>query len=375
MVTKADAQVRATLDQIEARPVRPVKWFALVGAAVLVLQVFAWVRWGLSGHMKPAPVFANDGMPRWMLINLQIMQVVNVVASIVIIYWFVIRPLIRERRLSFDGMLVLTWIQLWLLQDPIENWTQNNFAYNSHFANRGSWTSSIPGWVAPDSYKMGEPFLFGLGAYVGGMFLPMLLCCWFMRKVKQRYPRIGVAGLIGVAIAFMTVFLFVLETIWVRTGMYSYLAVVNKLSLWSGHYYQYPLYSCLSWGVFWGLMVSLRYFRNDKGESVAERGVDAVKATPKQRQVLRLLAIIGAANILYAAFYNLPMNVFAPHVDAVPQDVLNRPYLTSGLCGFGAERACPGPAIPVFRQDSAIVTPQGEMVAPPGGVPIQVPAK
>jgi hypothetical protein len=101
------------------------------------------------------------------------------------------------------------------------------------------------------------------------MFLPMLMCCSAMRWARRRYPRIGVGGLILVAVGVMGVFLLTLETVWVRTGQYSYMGVVSSLSLWPGHYYQYPLYSWAAWSVFWGLMVALRYFRNDRGETVA----------------------------------------------------------------------------------------------------------
>lgn len=368
--TRTDEPV---VEALKPRPVRPVAFFAVVGAGFLAVQAYAWLRWGLSGQMVPAPKGPTP-IPGWMETIARITEVLNFVGGLAVIGFFVVRPWIRDRRLSFDGMLVLIWVQMWLLHDPIQNWTQNNFSYNVTFVNLGSWTSSLPGWVAPNSHLMGEPLLWGLGAYAVGMFLPMLMCCAAMRWACRRYPRIGVAGLILVAVAVMGVFLLALETVWVRTGQYSYMGVVSSLSLWPGHYYQYPMYSWAAWSVFWGLMVALRYFRNDRGETVAERGINQVNIGPKRRQAVRFLAVLGLCNIMYVTLYDLPMNFFATHVDAFPSDVQQRSYLTSGLCGLGTDRACSDPRLPIPHQGSAYVSPQGTLVTPDGTAPAQTPA-
>jgi hypothetical protein len=354
---------RAGADPAPPRPTHPVTWFAVIGALVLAVQAYAWSRWALSGQMTPAPAGPTP-IPGWMELLARISEILNFTGGLAVLGWFVLRPWIREKRLTLDGMLVIIWIQMWLLQDPIQNWTVNNFAYNVTFVNLGSWTSSLPGWVAPDSYKMGEPLLWGLGAYAVGMFLPMLLCCALLRKVRQRRPSIGTAGLIGIAVAAMGVFLIILETFWVRTGQYSYMGVVRSLSLWPGTYYQYPMYSWLAWSVFWGLLVALRFFRDDRGQTIAERGIEHLRLTPRRTQAVRFLALVGLCNLMYAFLYCLPLNLFATHVDAFPRDVLDRSYLTSGLCGLGTDRACSDPRFPTPREGSAYVSPDGHLVLP-----------
>lgn len=67
--------------------------------------------------------------------------------------WFgfrwVVRPLVRERRLSFDGMLFVCWSAWYWFWDPFGNYLSITYSYNAWIPNTGSWTNDIPGWNTP----------------------------------------------------------------------------------------------------------------------------------------------------------------------------------------------------------------------------------
>jgi len=94
-------------------------------------------------------------------------------------------------------------------------------------------------------------------------------------------------------------------------------------------------------------MSSVRYFVDDHGNSLAERGIETVKASGLRRAGLRFLAIFGAFSVIVLAFYNIPTAIMAAHSTAWPADTQKRSYLLDGICGQGTDRACPGPGVPI----------------------------
>jgi hypothetical protein len=135
----------------------------------------------------------------------------------------------------------------------------------------------------------------------------VLLANAVMRRAKARWPGLGTAGIIGVAMVFCMAFDFVLETIWMRLGIYTYAGSIRWLTLFSGHYYQFPIYEVVFAGGMFTAFACVRYFQNDKGLSVAERGVDELRVSRRARTSLRFLAIVGIINVLMLVTYNLPM--------------------------------------------------------------------
>jgi hypothetical protein len=70
--------------------------------------------------------------------------------------------------------------------------------------------------------------------------------------------------------------------------------------------------------------------------------------------------------------YNVPNYWIGTHSKEWQQDLVDRGYLTDGLCGAQTDRACPGPGVPLGRNDntdsgrgSVYITPDGKAVIPP----------
>ena len=64
------------------------------------------------------------------------------------IWWFLVRPWRRERRITLDGMLLVS-MGLMFFQDPLLNYFNTWCTYNTWLCNRGSWSSNIPGGCRP----------------------------------------------------------------------------------------------------------------------------------------------------------------------------------------------------------------------------------
>lgn len=191
-----------------------------------------------------------------------------------------------------------------------------------------------------------------------------------MKKVKQRWPTLTRLKMVSVCLVMAWIGDLLIESVWLRSGIYIFQGVPTPswFTLFDGKYYQFPLVEPFFMGTIWAAFACLRYFKNDKGQSIAERGVDQLKVSQRRKTWLSLLAVIGACNLVAIVFGNIPMISVSTHTRAWPDDVINRSYFLNGLCGPGTEYACPGRKVPMPHGPSAHVGPDGKLV---GEVPPQ----
>ena len=317
-----------------------VVWWAIIGAAAVAVQLFVFASWILAGEATPTHTGADPvpGSTKFWAISIQSISILLFAGCVV----GVVRQCRRHQALTFDAILVMAWILSWW-QDPILNYIRPVFFYNSYLLNLGSWTSQIPGWLSPHGHLLAEPLF--AGSIYGWMLLTSMLTCAGMRWAKRIWPRIGTPGLIAAGYATMIVFDFLVEGTFVRTRLYSYAATIHDLSLWGGKEYHFPLYEPILWGAVWASVGILRYFRDDRGRCVVEKGIDEMPVSTRRKNVLRTLAVTGFINVVFVAFYNVPIQWFGLHVDTMPP---HPTYLRSGLCGPGTEYPCPGPDVPIY---------------------------
>ncbi len=101
-------------------------------------------------------------------------------------------------------------------------------------------------------------------------------------------------------------------------------------------------------GLALGAIACLSYFRDDRGRTIVERGLDRLKAGDKARQTLKFFAIYGAVHIGFVVLYMVPQQWFATHADPFPAGYPS--YLINGMCTGGADgKTCPGPGVPMPR--------------------------
>ena len=109
--------VAATLDADAKAKVRPVTVWAAIGGALLVLQVYVWIRWITGPYFERVPGGPSDP-PLYMKIPLILNMVVVCVGLPIAVWWFLIRPWVRERRITLDGILLVS-MGLMFFQDPL----------------------------------------------------------------------------------------------------------------------------------------------------------------------------------------------------------------------------------------------------------------
>ncbi|HEX9683543.1 MAG TPA: spirocyclase AveC family protein [Acidimicrobiales bacterium] len=355
---------------LRGRRAVPVKWWAVAGAAWIALTVYVWSAWVFSGHVKAAPK-GPDVPPTWNIVMIRLWEVSMVIGTLLALYHFVIKPWRRDGKPTFDGLMVLAFGVTWMIQDPLLNYSQQWFNYSAEFVNLGCPQCHVPGWQGVNPELMAEPILFLWGMYFA-VFLPWVMAVnWAMRKAKERRPELGAFGTIMAGWAFAMIVDFVLEIAWMRSMTYSYAGSIDWLTIFHGHYYQFPVYEIVFGSAVVVAWASLRYFKNDKGQSIAERGLERLQATPRKQTGLRFLAIVGAVNVALLVCFTVPIQWFATHADDYPDDIINRSYLTNMMCGPGTDYACAGTRVPIpGGPDSAHLTPEGELNAP-AGVPDQ----
>ena len=325
-------------------------FFALLGAVFLLLGLYEWLAALISGDLKPTTA-GRGTAPGWVLWSVHGQEVLLGLAGAAVLAVVVIIPWRRTGRLTFEGMTVLGWATLWLIQAPWVSYSQTVISYNSSAINLGCPQCHAPGWLSNDTLAV--PIIWGLGCYVGPMYLLTLAAGRVMTMARRRRPKIGLFGLVVVACGFMAVAGVLLEVLFTSTAILSYGGADPWLPLLSG--------------VAGGLIASIRYFTDDGGGTLVERGLEDVRASDKAKQGLKLLAVIGAMNGLFAFTYHVPAQWFGLHAQAFSDDLLSRPYLLGGVCGPGTDYACPDPRVPIPRgSGSGRVNPDGNFYAPNG---------
>jgi hypothetical protein len=283
------------------------------------------------------------------------------------VWWFIVRPWRRERRITLDGMLLVS-CGLMFFQDPLLNYLNTWCTYNTWNFNMGAWSSEIPGWVSPEvpGHQTAEPLLTNTPGYALNLLF-IIAGCWIMRKAKARWHNISNVKLIGVVYVANIVIDFVMEgLIMLPIGFYVYPGAIRAVSINAGTYYQWPIYEGLMWGGVLTGLCCLRYFTDDRGRTVVERGLDRVRGGFAKTQLVRFLAIFAAVSGCFFFFYNLPAQWVAMHADPWPADVQKRSYLNGGICGDGTDQPCPNPVLPMPTKRSGYVNSDGQLVLPTG---------
>jgi hypothetical protein len=308
-----------------------------------------------------------------MKVSMSALCVLGIAIEILLIWFILVKPWRRTGHITLDGMFLIAF-QLLIWQDPLANWIGPFFTYNAWAWNRGNWMSDIPGMVMPNAYRLPEPLLLVGPMYVTGLFGLVLVTNWCMTKARERWPELSNGTLIAGTLLSLMIFDVIFEPVYEQTGTFSYLAIPRNLALFRGRWFQWPMVEAVMWGTVWGLWAVLRFFRNDRGQTVAERGIEHVNGSEKKKNFIRFLAVSGICNVIMLAYVPFSQLVLA-HADSPPRELLERSYMMDYMCGAGTKYACPGQGIPIPRRTSASVGPNGELipgkVAPPQFVPFR----
>ena len=330
------------------RQSRPVLLWAVVGAAFITFEAVVLARWIFGPNFKSTPPGTDDVSSGQQALYIAI-QIAVPVAAAVCLYFWVVRPWRREGRLTTDGMLALSGAMVFFW-DMSMNYTSVSLLYNSHLVNRGAWADGAwPTWISPNASNLPEPLFVSIPGYTALVFSQVVFILWLLRKAKARWPNMGVFGIIATIFIGLTIVDTIIETLLLRTGLYAYPGGIRGITLFAGQTYQLPLSeTVLFGGLGLGAIAVLSYFRDDRGHTFVERGIDTVKLSTKGKQLVRFCAIFGAVHAAFLVLYMVPQQWFAVQSDPFPPGY--KSYMINDMCASGSDGAtCPGPGVPMPR--------------------------
>jgi Spirocyclase AveC-like len=339
----------------------PVAWWAGLGAISLAFLLWVMGRWVTGPDFKSVPA-GPSVPPTWMKVSLIFFQVFAVVGTLALLYVYLVRPWRRERRVNTDGLLVGVFFLIWF-QDPLSAIFGDWFTWNAYLWNRGSWITSVPGSQAygrPGASTV-EPLLGGF-LWVWIAFAGVWFGCWVLRRSRARWPGLSAVSLIVfVLLPAMMLFDVVLEgLVAIPAGLYVYPG--GHLSLFPNAYNKYPLHEAVFAGATLTCLAALRFFRDDRGETLVERGVSRMNIGTPGKTALRFLALVGVTQVATFLTYNLPIGWIAgAHSGPWPAAVQSQSYFTAHLCGAGTDRVCPRDGVPLTANDSLEIGPDGDI--------------
>lgn len=314
----------------------PVLIWAALGLTLLSVCAYAMGSWMLSPHFAPVDV-GSTPIPAAQLTLLRIVETACAVLAGSLLLIFVVKPLIQKREFSWDGLyLISIFLLVWL--DPIDNYVNYSFMYNSHLLNMGSWAAFIPGFGYPNHEKFPEPILFVGGFYIFGLFGVAYVGSKLLGWSQRRWPQASTLTRIACLFAVFCLFDIAAENLFVRTGAMAYPATIHALSINAGEPYQWPLYEALLIGSTLTGFACFHYFRDDKGQCLAEKGLDRLSLPKPAKKLLSFLAISGLVQIWFILVFFVPYNALVIQADTAPG---YPSYMRNGICGEGTQYACP----------------------------------
>jgi len=344
----AQRHPRVGAEEEVPRSWRPVMAWAAAGAVLLVFEIVVLARWVFGPNFKSTPP-GPDQISSGQQMLFTVLQVAVPLAAVVALYCWVVRPWRREGHLTTDGMLTLSagMVFFW---DMSMNYTSVSLLYNSHLVNRGAWANgSWPGWISPNANYLPESLFITIPGYVALVFSQVVLVLWVLRKIKARRPKLGTTASVVFIFGGLVIVDTVIETVLLRSAIYAYPGAIRAITLFAGHTFQVPLSeTVLFGGVALGAIACLSHFRDDRGHTVVERGLDKIRVGAKSKQLVKFLAIFGAVHLAFLVLYMVPQQWFAVHSGPFPSGYQS--YMINDMCASGSDgRTCPGPAVPMPR--------------------------
>jgi Spirocyclase AveC-like len=319
---------------------RPIHYWSAFGAAAVIVQVYAFAAWIISGDAHRQPTGA-DPVPGGVQMMGWVLQAISVIAALTVVL-YIWRRTRREGKLAWDALIAIAFAGVYW-QDTICNYARPIFFYNSTLFNFGAWNPHIPGWLSPNAANIPEPILMIGPLYAWWFVLFGIVFCAMARKMREYRPNISKVTIFVTGVVVLGVMDLVLENIFIRSQLFAYSGVINELSFYAGTIYQFPVYEALIVGVFCSIVGMVRLNRDDRGRSVIERGVDELQVGSRAKTTLRVLAMLGLSNFMFFVL-NFVYIWIGCYVDPMPH---YPSYLNNDMCGTAVSPPCPGPGVPI----------------------------
>lgn len=335
-------------------PSSAVTTWAVIGSLFLCFLLYVVYQWVTAPYFGPTELTPGVEVPLNFKIGVRTVEIGMSLVWLYLIWTQIIKPTRQTGQPNTLGLLGIAFFCA-IFWDPSMNWIQQGCVYNPYAFNLGFLSGEIPGWMSPRANLLPEPLLAWVGGYPGFLIWMTLAGLALMRATKSLFPTISNVKLAAIGIFGSMLCDLVLESLLIRySGIYAYPGSIRALSLWAGHWYQFPIYEAVLFGGWVGTCSVLLYFKDDKGRTVVERGVeniDLCKNSNFRQTVVRFLAILGFCQVLEIIIYVLPMPLLTANADPFPDDTPAFFMQGTGMCGPGTGLACPRPDLPILRRN------------------------
>jgi hypothetical protein len=294
--------------------------YLLAGVGILIVAYASWT-WGAWLLAGPTPITAfrdTHSLTLWVARCYELAMVITAVVVLVV----VIRGCLRERRMTFDAKMIVAGF-FTLFWDPMVNWMQPNFFYSSQWINVNTWVSYAPFVVNPTASQMPQPIVFiGLIYPFGWVPFAMLLNTG-MSLLKRRWPELSNTRLIGLTYLGALTLCLALEAPMFLLNLWGLPGAPSTLALFDdNHRFAWAEY--LTTAVVFTTVASIRFFKNDKGQTLPERGLDRLSAA--QSAIIATLASITlfAMSMWVLLLLQLPAGLHtSPYPQGYPDHMIN----------------------------------------------------
>ena len=271
-----------------ARPRRTWGWpqyLAVAGLPVLAAEIWTIGAWLARGPHQVTEYRDGHPIDFWAARGFE----AGVVVISLIVAARVVRDCRAQRRVvTFDVMfLVCAMSMAW--GTDLTNYFMPMFTFSSYWVNLNDPCGDIPILVNEDCGRVplpiiGMPLMLSFGLLAAAMAIGAAT-----ERLQRRRPGLSKARQLAFIVAVACLIVLVVEPLCVRLHLWNYPGLPLAIPV-DGPAWQYPIFpEVFVFGSFIGLPAALRIFRDDRGRTLLERGLDGYGA--RSRTAITFLAM------------------------------------------------------------------------------------
>ena len=317
------------------------QYLAIIAIPIAVVQIWTLTAWLLD---RPHQIteFREHGTLNWWACRFY--EGLGLVLVAIVVPW-VLRQCIRQRRLTFDAHFLLAGATIFW-GDAAVNFFVPTFLYSSNFVNLNNPLGHMPFMVNPDMGRLPDPLLFSVPLETAGLLVAAIAMGALAKWFRQRYPGISTPKLIGLLVVVALAVEVLVELPIIAMGLWTYTSPpLMSVGLGGGHRYPFP--ALIAGTCFFMVPALLRLFKDDRGRTLIERGMDHYH--PAKRGAVTFLALYATLQILVWGPATVPVLLYGPYQEEWPE---YEEYLVNDVCdapGIAGTRYGPCPGSPGFR--------------------------
>jgi Spirocyclase AveC-like len=337
------------------RPSGAIWLWATLGTVGVAYLAWVWIAWLTSGQAhQPAP---GPDHYRYIAV-LRVTEALSTGVFFFLLWWAIVRPLRAGRGLTLDGKLFIGGAVASSL-DIFYSFMNPTWAMNAHAISLGTWSAHIPGFANPGQSESSWGLLWCLPAYIWLGLGASVVGTAMLARLRTRFERLSTVAMYAIVLATFYVAFALIENVWLRTQVYTYVSVPSSLSLWAGKTYQFPVYSPLLIGLYCLSYTWLRDSRDRRDRCAVDRNVDGLRLGCRTKTLLSLLAVTGYAAATTLVAYQIPWDWLSMTAGPKAFPVLPS-YLRPGQdCGQPGKPLCASEYLYRLRHHT---TPSGAIV-------------